>query len=380
MASAFLLFGFNNAATSALPEYVMALGGGPFLAGAQNSLFVLLAVVLRLFFGPLADRIGGKRMLILGAAGFCIPCAVLPFCHTLAAVVGLRLLQCVGLAAYHPNVSLYLAEHSTKAQLPVRISITRFASTASLMVVPAALFPLIGSVGYGPFFFALTFVGFAGLLLLLPLPSFANEESEEAAQANLASAEEQAAAATPPLLLSAAIAMPALLACGCSVLLVFGPSFVLSLMPTVNNGLLLTAISLGGLVGSLAAAPLVRWGGIGHGAALSTLVFAAGVALMLLGPWGLPPVMAGGALAGFGYFGTITMLNAFLGIAASKENTGATFSKQQSFLDAGMITGSFVAGAMLQAGLGYSMVLGCMAAVLAAGALAWLYVGQRVIR
>lgn len=411
MASAFLLFGFNNTATSAMPEYVMAMGGGALLAGAQNSLFVLMAVVLRLFFGPLADRVGGKRMLLLGAAGFCLPCALLPLCTSLWAALGLRLLQCVGLAAFHPNVAFYITEHTAPQQRARFISAARFASTASLMVVPAALFPLIGSAGYGAFFTALAFVGFAGLLLVLPLPGKVSGPGEEGRSATMRSLPDdppspraaapksggstsalvQSSNGSGPVaipaapgdnspspspggyqpLLRAAIAMPALLACGYSVLLVFGPSYLLSVAPQLNNGLLLSAVSVGGLAGSLAAAALGRCLGTRRSCALTTACFAIGLTVMLAQFGGPAALLLGGSVTGFGYFGGTTLLNAYVGQAADPRKAGRLFAQQQSFLDGGMMAGSLLAGGLLQAGAGYQLVLGVTALLLAAGTVVW---------
>lgn len=395
MASAFLLFGFNSTATSAMPEYVMAMGGGSLLAGAQNSLFVLLAVMLRLFFGPLADRVGGKRMMLLGAAGFCLPCALLPLCTSLWPALGLRLLQCVGLAAFHPNVSFYITEHTAPQQRTRFISTARFASTASLMVIPATLFPLIGSAGYGAFFTALAFVGFAGLLLVLPLPNGGATQGEGSTSAKRRPLPDEAPSprcsaptsapgdALPPpspggssSLLQAAIAMPALLACGYSVLLVFGPSYLLSVAPLVNNGLLLSAVSLGGLAGSLIAAPLTRRAGTQRACIFTTLCFTFGLTVMLAQSGGAMALLTGGAVAGFGYFGSTTLLNAYVGQAADPRNAGRLFARQQSFLDVGMMTGSLLAGALLQAGTGYQLALGIMALLLTAGAIAWAALRQ----
>ncbi len=391
--SAFLLFGFNSAVVSAMPEYVMALGGGPFLAGAQNSAFIGLAILLRLFFGPLANRVGGKRMLLLGALGFCVPCALIPLCHSLTAIIALRLLQCIGLAAYHPNVSLYLTEHSSRRKVAGRISLARFVSTASLMVVPAALFPLI-AISYSLFFFVLALVGFTGLLLLLPLPpSSKNEEGTRAAPENSmpdrissiagdapAALERRApaessnpkAAEVRTRLLQGAIAMPALLACGYSILLAFGPSFFLAAYPTVNNGLLLSAVSLGGLAGSAVSSLVMQHAGFRQSIAWAAFCFSGGLLVMALSVGGIAVLLSGGVIAGLGYFGGITVLNAFLGTASPAQKAGGSFASQQSFLDGGMIAGNLLAGALLQAGIPYQAVLVCIALTLAVGAFAWL--------
>lgn len=43
-----------------LPLYVLELGGSEFESGLQTTLFFLTAVLLRFYFGPLADRKGRK--------------------------------------------------------------------------------------------------------------------------------------------------------------------------------------------------------------------------------------------------------------------------------------------------------------------------------
>ena len=92
LVTTFFMFGFNNANTSVMPEYFLHIGGDPLIAGAQNSLCVLVAVGLRFGFGPLADRIGSKPLMAIGAIGFLIPCAIMPLCASLEEAFGLRIL------------------------------------------------------------------------------------------------------------------------------------------------------------------------------------------------------------------------------------------------------------------------------------------------
>lgn len=422
--SAFLVFGFNNAATSALPEFMLKLGGGTLLAGLQNSLFVLAAVALRFVLGPLADRFGSKPLLIAGAAGFCLPCAIIPLCDNAATVIALRMMQAVGLAAYHPNVAHYITACSSASSRPRRIGWSRFVSTASLMIAPAALFPLISTWGYGVFFSALAFMAFAGLLLLLPLRNDkaalgAEGSSGSAGGAGTGmgavgavdasgggragadvdagsggrasgtnggtscSASASAVAETPapksafriphvPRELAPTTGLPFLLAFAYSMVLVFGPLFITAALPHLNSGLLLTFVSSGGLVGSLAAGRITaRWGARLSTAAL-VLAFAFGMALLAGSALGVTAAIAGGLLTGLGYFGATTALIAEMGTRAPRDTAGSLFAAQQNCLDLGIVAGSFIGGALLQAGMPLSAAFLGSGMLLVASAGTWL--------
>lgn len=418
--SAFLVFGFNNAATSALPEFMLKLGGGTFLAGLQNSLFVLAAVALRFVLGPLADRFGSKPLLIAGAAGFCLPCAIIPLCDNAATVIALRMMQAVGLAAYHPNVAHYITACSSASSRPRRIGWSRFVSTASLMIAPAALFPLISTWGYGVFFSALAFMALAGLLLLLPLRNdkaalgagmsaggagagggmgavSAERGGRAGADVDAGSvgrtsgtnggtscgASTSAVAETPapksafriphvPRELAPTTGLPFLLAFAYSMVLVFGPLFMTAALPRLNSGLLLTFVSSGGLVGSLAAGRITaRWGARRSTAAL-VIAFAFGMALLAGSALGVTAAIAGGLLTGLGYFGATTALIAEMGTRAPRDTAGSLFAAQQNCLDLGIVAGSFIGGALLQAGVPLSAAFLGSGMLLVASAGTWL--------
>ncbi len=166
MGATFLFYAFNNVETTAMPSYVVELGGPALLASAQTSLFVLAAVALRLVLGPMSDRRGPRRMMVVGALGFTLPCVLLAFCTELWQVLALRAVQAVGLAAFHPCVSLAVSRISQAGVLGARMGAVRFVSTLSLMVGPALLFPLVEGAGYRAFFGALCLMGALGLALL----------------------------------------------------------------------------------------------------------------------------------------------------------------------------------------------------------------------
>ena len=351
--AAFLLFGLNNTETTALPTYVMSLGAGPFVASLQNSLFVLLAVLLRIPLERVVEQRGSRFAMIAGALGYTVPCLALVGCSELWQVVVLRLAQAFGLALFQPSVAQYLAATSPASKLGRRLGIVRFATTASLMAGPVTIFPLIDAHGYGAFFVALA------------LP-----RDRTAAASRLAAPAPLALPASSPLgqrvLL---LASPLLLASGYSVVMNFGQTLAEEALASCNDGMLFAFLSTGGLVGSLVAG----WATDRFGAKRSVgcTIAANGLGLLLMALGRSPEaVLAGAFLCGAGYFGATATLVAAAG-ASSGGGAGTFLARQQSALDLGMIAGGLLAGAMMQGGLPVSATYLATSAVAGAGLVAW---------
>ena len=344
--AAFLLFGLNNTETTALPTYVMSLGAGPFVASLQNSLFVLLAVLLRIPLERVVEQRGSRFAMIAGALGYTVPCLALVGCSELWQVVVLRLAQAFGLALFQPSVAQYLAATSPASKLGRRLGIVRFATTASLMAGPVTIFPLIDAHGYGAFFVALALVGTCGTAVALALPA-----SSPLGQRVLL------------------LASPLLLASGYSVVMNFGQTLAEEALASCNDGMLFAFLSTGGLVGSLVAG----WATDRFGAKRSVgcTIAANGLGLLLMALGRSPEaVLAGAFLCGAGYFGATATLVAAAG-ASSGGGAGTFLARQQSALDLGMIAGGLLAGAMMQGGLPVSATYLAPSAVAGAGLVAW---------
>lgn len=368
--SAFLVFGLNNTETSALPAYVMELGGGPFVAGLQNSLFVLVAVLLRIPLERVVERRGGRFAMILGALGYTLPCLLMASCTELWQIVVLRLAQALGLAAFQPSVSQYLAASSPAPVLGRHLGIVRFATTASLMVGPVSVFPLIGEHGYGTFFAVLAVAGACGAAIACALPA-----RRPAAAPETPASEERRPnpddAGLPMTRRQKALLLagPFLLASGYSVVMNFGQLLSRSVLAGCNDGVLFACLSAGGLAGSLVAG----WAAdrFGPKRAVACTIAANGLGLLLMGTAPGPlPVLAGALLCGAGYFGGIATLIAAAG--TSLGGGASTFlARQQSGLDLGMIVGGLAAGLMMQAGLPLAAAFSTASAAAAAALLAW---------
>ena len=418
MSTTFIFYAFNNAVTSAMPTYVMDLGGSALLASAQTSLFVLTAILLRLVFGPMSDRRGPRFVMIVGALGLTVPCAFLPLCDGLWQVVALRVCQAVGLAAFHPCVPFVVSLLSAPEKVGRHLGAMRFVSTLSLMVGPVALFPLINEAGYEVFFWALCAMGFMGLVLLVSMNDgmrtagsgkvgaggrcglvgssegrqiVDNTDAAEIAiptismgmlnvLAETRTPDTNSVASSHQGLLRqrvALLAFPLACALGYGVALNFGKTLMAEVLPDLNDGLLFTFVSVGGLVGSLACGQLADRVGTRTTVAGSLGLMSAG-AFVLAFARVLVPITVGSILFGAGYFGSITALTAALARSVGESGKGRALALQQSCLDLGLATGSLLAGVAVQMS-GSVFYAFLMAAVLIGLCVpAWLAVGRVV--
>ncbi|WP_162610986.1 MFS transporter [Gordonibacter sp. An230] len=407
--SAFLLFGLNNVETAALPSYAMALGAGPLVAGLQNSLFVLVAILLRVALERAVDHRGGRFAMIAGALGYTVPCLALAGCTELWQVVVMRLAQAFGLALFQPSVAQYLAAISPASTLGRRLGAVRFATTASLMAGPAAMFPLADSCGYGAFFIALFLTGACGTAIAVALPQISTRRGagkrhgDEGASApgtstKLASAADKRAAlasnptpithsplnavaapaavrASTPFRLSPRrrallIAEPLALALGYSVVMNFGQTLAHETLAPGNDGTLFGLMSAGGLI----ASPLAGWMADRLGPKCSVAGAAAfnGFGFLLMALGGSPAtILAGAFLCGAGYYGATAALVAAAGTSSSSESAGTFLARQQSALDMGMIAGGLLSGSMMQTGLSVSDVCLATSAIIGTSLVIW---------
>ena len=378
MGATFAFYAFNNVETSAVPSYVMELGGPAFIASAQTSLFIVAAVILRFAFGPMSDRRGPRFMMIVGALGFTLPCVLLPFCAELWQVLALRALQAVGLAAFHPCVSLAVSCISQPGMLGTRMGSLRFVSTLSLMVGPALLFPLIDKAGYRVFFGALCAVGLVGLVLL---GMFDDGRPAGDAAADGSVRHRVWGSIGPGSLMrrfTPLLVYPFVCAFGYGAILNFGKMLVADVMPALNDGLVFTFVSTGGLIGSLSCGQLVDRMGE-RGTVAGALVFAVAGLLVLGAARDVVPFALGGVAFGVGYFGATTALTAALAAKTDDGCRGSALSLQQSCLDVGLAAGSLLAGAIVQVTASVSFAFWSMALVIVLSVPLWLCLCRRVV-
>jgi MFS family permease len=365
--SACLIFGFNNVLTIAMSGFIIHIGGDTIDAGFQTALFISMAIVIRFCFAPFVDRIGAKRLMMLGIAAFCVPTPAFLLCDSLWQIMVLRCVQAIGLAAYMPSSSTLTTLVSAPDQIGRNVGILRISALTSLLFGPSLCFPLIDRFGYDVFFIVMTLIAVVGCLVLVPVRfSEPCMRQDEPFDVSWQASDKSALHRTVPLL-----AIQFLVALAYSSVFVFGQLMMELRFPDSNSGLFFSAISVGGIFAGIVLGKLLDTCGIRLANSLALLACVIGFTLLGTG-LSLIPLVVSAFLCGLGYYGcSITTVSA-LGktIAASKR--GFAVSMQQNSLDSGLASGSLLFGVVPVIGEGSKSVFMCVALVLCTVLVLWI--------
>lgn len=338
----FCAYGCNHGSMIYTPLLVLDGGGDLFAVGLQATVFLALAVALRFWLGPLADRRGTKPLMALGLAAYAVTTPLLGLCGTFAAVLVIRCVQAVGMAAFFPCALSAVSEVAGQRNSGLTLGAYRLVSSVALTVSAAALFPLVQSIGYAGTFTVMGAVGALGLLCVLaaPVPGTAQRDAERGAEDDssrnpgLLSQLRQILAAHR-LLAASVLGATFVAALGYGLVTNFATPFVEKAAPTVNAGVLVALVGVGGLV----ANPVAGWL-VDRRDSFSTLAFflgclGAGVAALALvpaAPAGMPLV---GLAVGVGYFGVATSAVALIAKRIAPEGRSSFIAMQQNCIDVG---------------------------------------------
>ncbi|MFO7952253.1 MAG: MFS transporter [Bacillota bacterium] len=155
------------AAISVFPGYSLAIGASPFLAGLQNTVFGVAAVLLRFFLGPLMDKKGPRPLMLVGTFAFATTPLLLILSPSYAMLVTARIYQSIGLAVYLPGVSTLAAEMAPKDKIGTYLGASRIFFNLGLLAGPSGALLIIDHYGYTNWFIVSALTSAFALVFLL---------------------------------------------------------------------------------------------------------------------------------------------------------------------------------------------------------------------
>lgn len=99
-----------------LPFYALSLGVQPFELGILTATFALMSLLFSPFFGRLSDKIGRKKVLLVGTFGFMIAYLVFAFADSFWMALLARALEGFFSAAIFPACISLLSDFTTHEQ------------------------------------------------------------------------------------------------------------------------------------------------------------------------------------------------------------------------------------------------------------------------
>lgn len=331
--SVFFIFSYNNILMTITPIFIMDLGGDTFLAGLQSTLFLIVAVGLRLIFGPIADTKGNKTTLLIGAGAFLLSSIFFIFCEEIWQVLILRLIQAIGLAAYFPSASATVISYAPKGKTGKYIGMYRLITTSTLLLGPLISLNLILKKGYYTYNIVMAVIACIGLFALLPLqiPSKNTLVKEQKCKFFTITTIKS----TMPIYMSTFI-----IAVCYGLLFNFTIIFVNSYSIIENPGHFFTLFGFGGLISSIVLGILSDKFGRLH--SLITTFIILGIAIVCFRFIPAIPLLfyLAGLLAGIGYSGGVVILMAWTSEVVQEKNRTSALSMQQNWLDIGIAFGA----------------------------------------
>jgi len=331
--SVFFIFSYNNILMTITPIFIMDLGGDTFLAGLQSTLFLIVAVGLRLIFGPLADTKGNKTTLLIGGGAFLFSSILFIICEEIWQILILRLIQALGLAAYFPSASSTVISYAPEGKAGKYIGIYRLITTSTLLFGPLITLNLITEKGYYTYNIVMAIIACIGLFTLLPLkiPSKNNLIKDQKHKFFTISTLKN----TMPMYISTFI-----IAVCYGLLFNFTIIFVNSYSSIENPGHFFTLFGFGGLISSIVLGMLSDRFGRLHSLVITFIILGISMACFRFIPTKPFFFYFAGLLAGIGYSGGIVILMAWTSEVVQEKIRTSALSMQQNWIDIGIAFGA----------------------------------------
>jgi MFS family permease len=321
-----------------MPQYVLEIGGTIFQSGLQNTLFFLAAVLLRFYFGPLADRKSRKVPLLIGAFVFATAPALFLVSTSVNALMLARLYQAIGLATFLASGSSLVADLAPPGKTGTYLGVYRMLMTLSLLVGPALALSVIEGSGYDQWFALSILIGAVSfaLMMLVKAPVITPVASAGSLNTSLGLLKNRE--------IRSVFILSGITAFCYGAILTYAVSYVSLQATAANPGIFFVYFGLGGIVANLSSGYLSDLFGRKNVVLPLMMLLGIGNFVMYYISHNPSLLVAGSVMTGIGVAGSLLVLIAWLIDVTDLRNRATVLSLQESTFDLASALGPFVVG------------------------------------
>ncbi|UMZ74601.1 MFS transporter [Natranaerofaba carboxydovora] len=326
------------------PIHVIELGGNEFYAGLQNTVFFIAAVLLRFYFGPMADSRGRKVPLLIGIFAFATAPLLFMISNSVFSLIMARVYQAVGLAAYFSAGTSLTADISPPDKRGSYLGMYRLVNTLALLLGPAIAMQLKDAYNFDAWFIVSFGIGVAAFILgtMITPPAFEAQKTsgiKEEVEKNIKVLRDKN---LWPIYIATSLG-----AFSHGVIFTFSSIYVSQVMNMDNPAIYFTFFGVFGIFANLAAGYLSDIFGRARVVWPCLISAGIGVGIYVILPLSSLVFYLSSFFVGFGFSGAITAIAAWL-VDRSQDKTRATaLSFFESTIDMSIAISSFIFGGIL---------------------------------
>jgi len=325
---------------SLIPLYILHRGGTTTTVAAQTTLFAVASILLRFFFGPMADTRGRKPVLAIGTAAFALGNISILYAPSLTVMAAARVVQAVGMASYLSAASSLVADRTPRDRRGRVIGAYRMMLPLAFLIGPFIGNEVINRFGFSAFFYTMAGMSTAAFLIVLTLSS---DRSETVRPGSMAIGRVFSLFASAPL--RAAYIGILVISIGGGIIVTYAVTWGQPYFP--NAAVYFPPYALAGAVASYGLGALSDR--LGRRAMLVPPFVASAVGIALLTVIDRSPVAVffiSAALTGIGYNAGLSVLISAVVDAADDSLRATALSLQESWIDGGFAVGIFLFGTL----------------------------------